>query len=211
MSVSAAGPVWKTVVVEKSAREGGLLVDAKTGNEKWMYLQDCRTGDLYWHQTQDLVRTKCWAVLAAAPFYTLGVMQWYFRRVFIDIIRIGFQTIRDLGKHWDEKGAFLRMKGRELCTAVQNNVSHLFAAPRHMIHVMSGAAFGLIDPYEGLRMVALAEKEWRRNVPIKEDYRNTCHKDGCIKGIFSANAFYLAYCFQPRRHISDPLIRVVDP
>jgi hypothetical protein len=172
---------------------GKAVKDPATGKVKKKsvitYIEDIRTGNLYLDEEAHVVAFKCFVLVFAIPFYTVGKMAWHLFKIPCGL----FQSLEIVG----------------------NNLLEVVKAPLFGIGAELAAIGGIIKPYKFRTWEAIVENKWQNGVSYKEDFRKIPPRKGenCwqafMKDIRQKRPLYLAYCFQVRGNVNDPRIHVI--
>jgi hypothetical protein len=223
---------WPTVQAYKKSHDGSYIIDPDTGkNRIYSFSHDVRTdelynGDFYQDDTRAVTVLKCVVLAVINPFYTIGCMGWHFGTSAVAGVKWAISFIKDIKHHAESEGtksaAGTFFKGF-FWHLPQKLATHLWKIVRVPIYTLGMEfmfLYGLVNPYEGRKWAARIEKKLHYDISWKKDYRmfNTLESGGCtgciqanLEDIRSAEVFYLAFCFQPKFHISSNKLTLLNP
>src|ERR1700722_1105444 len=220
---------FRRVHVMKTGEDGHIksydIRDEKTGKiirstSIVSYIEDIRTGNLYLDEEAYVVAFKCFLLVFAIPFYTVGKMAWHLFKLPFEIGVVAFDTLVKSGQQFalqrcyegihEMRRGFLQgveIAGDELIEVVK--------APLFGLGAELAAIGGMIKPHRFRAWEAIVENRWQNGISYKEDFRNIPPREGenCwqafVKDIQEKRPFYLAYCFQVSGNVNDPCIHVI--
>lgn len=156
--------------------------------QKYDYIIEVKTGDIYWNNAKWAVAIKCMLIVLVVPFYTGAVMLWYVGKVVVDITR-----------DWSR---------------IQSDFAKIKRAPYYGLKVLCVSCTFPLDIYRTRKWEAMVEYEWHGRVSYRKDFRETYLKElSCLPnllyGIQNAKVFYLAWCFQKHGNLKDNKYKLV--
>ncbi len=220
---ASSDPVWKEIVVLKRDENGEYILDQKTGKpQQFKYIENTRSGELFWSESQCDVATKCGLIAGGVIFYTLAVMFWNLIKIPIDIVKMACTIICKVGKEISEKGAGeawqtilkdLQVLGGQLAEDMWQVVS----APIFSAMISAAGVGGIFSPYHFRDLIAKLENAQQGGRSYKLDMREAKKPaELSCDEVLHERPFYLAWCFQVRGHIDETIkgkqrFELVDP
>ncbi len=214
---SMEGP-WSQVSTVRLTPVGFPIRDNQGNFKLFNSLIDQRTGEIYNGDDPCVIRIKCALILTALSFYTVGNIVWRSVQLPLDVTRVALGAIDHLVKDIQQSRASASTFTREFffdsSKKAAEDVWEVLRVPFLAIAVAATASLGLISPYEGRKYEAKVERIWQHGAARSEDVRRVHHPSStsCLEGFFrtmeKANAFYLAYCFQPVGCLDDKKIAI---
>ena len=225
----ASDQCFRRVIVNKLDEHGSVkgynVQDEVTGVYEWKtelkYIEDIKTGEFYLDKPWHILSTLGLGIaLVDLPVYTVGVMAWNVYITSSKVVEATGRMIRDMGKEialgrFYQASLVYDKETTHISTAFKNGLWGCATAPLFGLMLEGAGIITIFRPYQGRKIEAIIEKAWRQGMSYKADIRKIKKRDGeddcqaCWKDAHTAQAFYLAYCFQPRGKVTDPRIRVL--
>jgi hypothetical protein len=198
----------------------GQLHDVTHKKSIYTYIEDVKTGELYYDEPQSTVTQKCIAIGLALPLYALGKICWNLISTPLEVGEVALRTLRQVGHHLllgklYEGSLATRVGSGKILQIYVNGLYELAKAPIFMVGAELAAIYGIFKPYHGRKFEAMIEKAWQNGVSFKEDLRKIPKREGegfweaFVKDLQNFRAFYLAHCFQVRGKTQDPNIIIL--
>jgi hypothetical protein len=193
------------------------IVDLATGERREVtrrvaeltYIEDVKSGDIYLDESRFDVAVKCALIALIMPFYVAARIGWHGAETFFQMSVVVVDMIAD------PRGFEAGRRCAQLSQELGEGLFKVAQASLFGSGCGLGAAYGIFKPYHGRRCVAILENAWLRGVSYKRDLRNIPARPNedcltaCVKDVRTAEAFYLAYCFQLRGNVNEPRIVVI--
>ncbi len=187
-------------------------------NDCWTsfsYIENIKTGQIYYDESAFTLMVKCTAIFFAAPFFTLGVMLWNVHQIFRSIKFIAhnvFHAARGdfvLGRYFDA-AQILDREIKHFPGILKERIFEIIKAPLYGLGLQLAALSGIIRPFHGRQFVSLIDKSWHNGATYKDDIWRVIlrHKEidsACWEDMHGGKEMFLAYCFQERGNVrKDP-------
>jgi hypothetical protein len=215
---------WQRVTLNKLNSNGELNAHMGT-SRTYTYILDSKTGDLYLDETKATVAMKSYGIFLGAPIYAGLVIMGNLMHIALDVASIAWRVLSEFGETWKSKGALDALLSVvfavvwEMPKSVALNIWGVVRTPMYAVGVMLAAAWGVVSPYEGRKMVGKIEKEWHDGLTYKDDFRmgkddqflskmDDCKRYGedcsrCFGEIKAGKVWFLGWCMQVRGNIHD--------
>lgn len=209
---------WKQVKVFRKKDDGSYYTSKTDKSRKvYTYNQDLRTGELYNDDSESTVAGKAAGIFLGATFYGIGAMLYNTFRVFMDVIQVAIDVIKNVGEQWkdDKCKALLTLLKGFTVDIIVSIACNLWAIVRPLIFVppmMITCLYAFINAYDARIAVGKIEKAWHYGVSHTQ---SCCHsspkekEDSLCEQIWKSQVCYLGYCFQPVGNIKDVNIETV--
>lgn len=209
---------WCHVAMKKLDSEG------KPIEEIFHYVMENSTGDLYGMQEKDhgapsrlITVLKSTAILMGIPLYTICMIAWRPINFLADICELAMKAPSQFTADFQTKGiatALFNGVVQPICEVLPSfaeNISRVVIAPLYALAMAFAALYGMIIPFEGMKLISQIEKSWHGNVSHRSDIRyirrswlsTTLCED--FKAARSGTVFYLGYCMQKRGNIHEKI------
>jgi hypothetical protein len=165
----------------------------------------------YDNDRPDLV-TKCFLATLALPFHFVGSVLYNCVRLVVVVAYFIFQTFNAFYSQSAEgpdrksfKAIFIdqmKLMGIELLRSIVNIVR----APYYALGVFFGLLYGLVDPWNGRKVVEAFESAWNHHIPLNESYWMCKKMEHYQWKMVGENALYITGCFKRVRYYKDGAI-----
>jgi len=222
---------FRRAYVKKRDSEGNIkfynkketVTNPTTGEEKVIkkkvdaltYIEDIRSGEMYFDEPIPALVAKCALLVLGLPFYAFGKMSWHAINTSIEIGAIACKTIFKAGEEFSlgrlyETSNEIRYGLIQASHVLGNGLFEIVKAPLFALGCELAAVYGIFKPYHGRKFEAIIENAWQEGASFREDFRKIPARSGedCWmafkKDIQEARPFYLAHCFQSRGNTKEP-------
>ena len=147
----------------------------QTGVEpkKYWRVRDLSTGDLYQDESWAVLAIKCVLVVIFGPFHCLLISAFHLGRTAALISLVSAQAVKELcakckQKEVGESGPLLWNWCVETVDVTRRGVWEIPRGIFYTFQIEWAAAYGVVDPFEGRKLVAAHESNWHRGVPYEK-------------------------------------------
>jgi len=209
---------WCHVAVNKLDLKGNPIP------EVFHYVMENSTGDLYGVQEKNLgapsrfiTAIKSTTILAAIFPYTICMVAWRFINFSADVFEIAMSVPSQFAADYQPKGIVTALTNgifhplTELLRSFTENISKVVRSPFYALAMAFAALYGILIPFEGMKLISKVEKAWHNNVSHRSDIRysqgswlsTTLFED--FKAARTGTVFYLGYCMQKRGNLHEKI------
>lgn len=214
---------FKRVCVRKKDEEGNIKSYNGNNGEKitdLYYIQELKTGNLYFDDPSYVVAMKCFMIFLAMPIYTAGKLMWNVFKTPVDIVAVAIDTFVNMGEKFCSlqlyEGCIEIKEGCvQIIKTLGSGLFEIIKAPIFGFGAELAALYGIFKPYHGRKMEGMVENAWQAGASYKGNCQSSPRgNESCwkafLKEMRSATPTYLAQCFQVRGNIHDERIILVQ-
>lgn len=209
---------WCHVAVKKLNSKG------KPIEEVFHYVMENSTGDLYGMQNQShrppsrlIIALKSATLFAGVAPYAICMVVWRIINFSADVFEIAVCVPSQFAADYQIKGMVTALSNgvfhplTDLLHSFAENVTKVVRTPFYAIAMAFAAIYGILIPFEGMKLISRVEKAWHNNVSHRSDIRyirgswlsTTLCED--FKLARSGTVFYLGYCMQKRGNLYEKI------